>query len=167
MDHLITNDNQVTGVALTAFKASHPGQHSSTSSRYDIIPTRTQHTRLTRQVRSLVLMKSADVLPEVLAESGLSLYTTRLPVTSMILLDLGDNQVEFFQDVNVRKALMKELNRQGMIENLRNSQAILADGPIFPGTSAYYDGITHYTYNPNDPIALSAKQAMLSPLKAV
>jgi peptide/nickel transport system substrate-binding protein len=62
--------------------------------------------------------------------------------------------VKFFQDVNVRKALMLGLNRQSMIDSLRSGQAILADGPIFPGTWAYYDGIEHYSYNPNDAISI-------------
>jgi peptide/nickel transport system substrate-binding protein len=49
---------------------------------------------------------------------------------------------------------MQGLNRQGMIDTLRSGQAILADGPIFPGTWAYYDGIEHYSYNPNHSIDL-------------
>ncbi len=155
MDHLITNDNQVTGVALTAFKdySPKPAFIDQFTLRYYPDSNAAYVAYQAGEIAGLGEV-TADILPEVLAESGLSLYTTRLPVTSMILLNLGDTQVEFFQDVNVRKALMEGLNRQGMIDNLQNGQAILADGPIFPGTWAYYDGITHYTYNPNDAIAL-------------
>ena len=73
---------------------------------------------------------------------------------SMILMNLDNPQVKFFQDVNVRKALMQGLNRQGMIDTLQSGQAILADGPIIPGTWAYYDGIEHYSYNPNQAISV-------------
>jgi len=46
------------------------------------------------------------------------------------------------------------LNRQAMIDTIMGGQAILADGPIFPGTWAYYDGNEHYTYTPNQAIEL-------------
>ena len=62
---------------------------------------------------------TSDILPEVLKEEGLNIYTTRLPVMTMILMNLDNDQVKFFQDVNVRKALMQGLNRQGMIDTLR------------------------------------------------
>ncbi len=90
----------------------------------------------------------------MLKEQGLNLYTTRLPEMSLLYLNLDDPQVTFFQDVNIRKALMQGLNRQAMVDNMLDGQAILADGPIFPGTWAYYDGIDHYTYNPNQAISL-------------
>ncbi len=73
---------------------------------------------------------------------------------SMILMNLDNPDVKFFQDANVRKALIQGLNRQGMIDRLQNGQAILADGPILPGTWAYYDGIEHYTYNINQATSL-------------
>ena len=73
---------------------------------------------------------------------------------TLLYLNLDDPQVSFFQDLNIRKALMQGLNRQAMIDNLLNGQAILADGPIFPGTWAYYDGIEHYVYDQDQAIAL-------------
>jgi peptide/nickel transport system substrate-binding protein len=97
---------------------------------------------------------TADILPDVLKEKNLNIYTTRLPVMTMILLNLGNDEVSFFQDANVRKALMEGLNRQNMIDNLEDGQAILADGPIFPGTWAYYTGIEHYAYDPDQAIGM-------------
>jgi peptide/nickel transport system substrate-binding protein len=73
---------------------------------------------------------------------------------TLIYLNLDDPQVAFFQDVNVRKALIQGLNRQGMINSIKQGQAILANGPIFPDTWAYYDGIEKYSYNPNQSIEL-------------
>jgi peptide/nickel transport system substrate-binding protein len=43
---------------------------------------------------------------------------------------------------------MMGLNRQWMIDRLLESQAIIADGPIFPGSWAYYDGIERIDYDP-------------------
>jgi hypothetical protein len=44
-----------------------------------------------------------------------------------------------------------------MIDNLLQSQAIVADGPIFPGTWAYYDGIEHLNYDKEEAINLIKK----------
>jgi peptide/nickel transport system substrate-binding protein len=154
-DHLITSDGQITGLVLTAFK-----DYYSQGAYIDQIALRYYPNAATAYAAyqageiAGIGNVTADILPKVLTEKGLSLYTTRLPVMTMILLNLDNPQVKFFQDVNVRKALMQGINRQGMIDTLKNGQAILADGPIFPGTWAYYDGIERYSYNPNQAISL-------------
>jgi peptide/nickel transport system substrate-binding protein len=40
------------------------------------------------------------------------------------------------------------LNRQWMIDHLLDSQAIIADGPIFPGSWASYEAIERIGYDP-------------------
>ncbi len=154
-DHLITTDGQITGVVLTAFK-----DYYSSAAFIDQIALRYYPDSITAYAAyqageiSGIGNVTSDILPKVLTEKGLSLYTSRLPMMTMVLLNLDNPEVKFFQDVNVRKALMQGINRQGMIDTLRGGQAILADGPIFPGTWAYYDGIEHYSYNPNQAISL-------------
>lgn len=90
----------------------------------------------------------ATILMDVLKRSDISLYTSREPRLTLIFLNLKNQEVPFFQDVNVRKALLTGLNRQKMIDQVVNGQAIIADGPILPGTWAYYDGIHNVTYDP-------------------
>jgi peptide/nickel transport system substrate-binding protein len=154
-DHMITDGGQITGVVLSAFK-----DYYVKGAYIDQIAIRyypdAQAVYAAYQSGDIAGIGnvSTDILPQVLSEKALNLYTTRLPVMTLIFLNLDDPQVEFFQDVNVRKALIQGLNRQGMIDTLRSGQAILADGPIFPGTWAYYDGIEHYAYNPNQAIDL-------------
>ena len=154
-DHLITTDGQISGVVLSAFKDYYsPGAYiDQIALRYYPDSSAAYAAYLAGEIGGIGNVTS-DILPKVLTEEGLSLYTTRLPEMTMILLNLDNPEVKFFQDVNVRKALMQGINRQGMIDTLRGGQAILADGPIFPGTWAYYDGIEHYSYNPNQAIAL-------------
>ena len=154
-DHLITSEGQISGVVLSAFK-----DYYSQGAYIDKIAF-----RYYQDARAAYAAYKAgdiggmgevapDILAEVLTEEGLNLYTTRLPEMTLLLLNLDSPQVTFFQDVNIRKALMQGLNRQAMINTLLQGQAILADGPIFPGTWAYYDGIEHYSYNPDQAIAL-------------
>lgn len=83
-----------------------------------------------------------EIINDVLVEDKLSLYTAREPKLSIIFLNLDNPEVPFFEDVNIRKALFSGLNRQKMVDRLLNSQAIIAEGPILPGTWAYYDGLT-------------------------
>jgi peptide/nickel transport system substrate-binding protein len=99
-----------------------------------------------------------DILPDALKEPNLRLYTGRLPELSMIFLNLDNPEVPFLSDTTIRQALFLGLNRQWMIDNLLDGQAITADGPVFPNTWAYYDGIEHVEYAPDQAINL-LKQA--------
>lgn len=90
---------------------------------------------------------SSDTLAEVLAEPDLSLYTGRLPELSMVLFNLKNNDKPFLSDAVVRKALYTGLNRQWIIDNILNGQAILADGPIFPDTWAYNESLSRVKFD--------------------
>jgi peptide/nickel transport system substrate-binding protein len=54
---------------------------------------------------------------------------------------LKNQDVSFLQDKVVRKALLAGINRQRIIDRVLRGQAVRADGPILPGTWAYFDGI--------------------------
>ncbi len=91
---------------------------------------------------------SNKVLEKALADPTLSVYTSRLPQLSMIFLNLNNPAIPFLQEPKVRRALMMGLNREAMVANFLGGQAIVADGPILPGSWAYYDGIEHIEYDP-------------------
>jgi len=57
-----------------------------------------------------------------------------MPRLTMIFLNLGDKSLPFFQDKNVRNALMLGLNRQWMVDKLLQGQGIVANSAILPGT---------------------------------
>jgi peptide/nickel transport system substrate-binding protein len=90
-----------------------------------------------------------DILPDVLSQNNLSLYSARLPQISMVLLNLNDPSVKFFQDTKIRKALLLGINRQQLIDQVFYGQAIKADGVIFPGTWAYLDSAPTFSYDPD------------------
>ena len=89
-----------------------------------------------------------DVLPKVLNDNNLALYSSRLPKISMVLLNLNDSSVKFFQDQLVRQALYDAINRQLIINQAYDGQAIMATGVVFPGTWAYLDSQTTVQYDP-------------------
>lgn len=91
---------------------------------------------------------------QVLAAPEMNMYSGRLPQLTQIYLNLDDSELPFFQDSSVRRALLMGINRQWMIDNLLDSQSLIADGPIFPGSWAYYEEIERIPYDPNGALAI-------------
>ena len=89
-----------------------------------------------------------DILTQALAEPTLNLFTGRLPELSLVLFNLNNAEVPFLQDAKLRRALLIGLNRQQIVDKVLAGQAIVADGPIFPGTWAYDEKIEHLVYDP-------------------
>jgi peptide/nickel transport system substrate-binding protein len=91
-----------------------------------------------------------DILPDALAEPNLAIFTARKPELAMVLFNLKSQDAAFFEDVKVRRALLLGLNRQGMVDRLLQSQAVVADGPILPDTWAYYTGLKRVNFDPDE-----------------
>jgi peptide/nickel transport system substrate-binding protein len=88
-----------------------------------------------------------EMLGSALTNQELSIYTGRLPQISMVLFNLNDQALPFFQDASIRKALLLGLNRQQMVNKLFNGQAIVANSVIFPDSWAYLDTLSTVEYN--------------------
>ena len=153
-DHLTVENGQITGVVLTV-SDDYYGQKPFVQQivfRY-----------YTDAGAALVAFHAGDVLgvsqipPNLVASTcddpTLSCYSSRLPQLTMVLFNLGDNDVSFFQDKNVRRALMAGLNRQWMVDNLLQGQAVVADSPILPQTWAYYDGVEHIGFDSDSAVS--------------
>jgi peptide/nickel transport system substrate-binding protein len=104
------------------------------------------------QVQGISFVDAAT-LPAVLNESQLAIYSAREPELTMVLFNLNNEQVSFFQDPIVRKAFLTGLNRQKIIDRILAGQAIIADGPILPGTWAYYEGLTSIAFHSENAIS--------------
>jgi len=149
-DHLMIENGKIAGVVLTASKTYYGQVPFIDQVVFRYYPN--SQAALTAYQAGEVLGISEitqDVLPSALAETNLALYSSRLPRLTMIFLNLGDKTLPFFQDKNVRNALMLGLNRQWMVDNLVGGQGIVANSPILPGTWAYYDGVTQIDFDPD------------------
>jgi len=143
-DRMIVENNQVTGLVLNA-NVDYYGKVPFIEQlifRYYPDSAAALQAYQSGQVQGISHI-STDVLPAALAEPNLAIYSGRMPQLAVILFNLKNNEVSFFQDVNLRRALYMSINRQYIADRVFGGQAILADGPIFPGTWAYYDSIPH------------------------
>ena len=94
------------------------------------------------------------LLPSVLKENNLNLYSSRKPRLNLVFLNQELPSLPFFEEASVRRALLSGINRRWIVDRILGGQAILADGPIFPENWAYYDGIEQIQYDPDASIAL-------------
>ena len=163
-DHLIVDDGQITGVVLTISPNYYGTDPFIEQVVFRYYPTSAEAMDAYKQGDVLSVSQiTSDVLSGALEEPNLSVYTSRLPQMSMVLLNLNSSEVAFLQDAKVRRALMLALNRPYMINSFLQGQAILADGPILPGSWAYYDGTEHFDYNPDEAINLLKGQGYVIP----
>jgi peptide/nickel transport system substrate-binding protein len=152
-DHLTVENGQITGIVLTV-----------SDKYYGQVPFVAQIVFRYYPSADLALAayKAGEVLgisqiPSSLfasacSDPNLACYSSRMPRLSMVLFNLGNNDVPFFQDKNVRLALMAGLNRQWMVDNLLQGQGIVANSPLLPLTWAYYDGVQQIAFDPTSAV---------------
>ncbi len=163
-DRLIVENGQIKGVVL-ALNDDYYGQKPYIPQvvfRYYPDPKSSLDAYQQGEVLAVSQLTS-DVLPQALEEPGLSVYTSSLPQMSIILLNLKNDAVPYFQNANIRRALMMGLNRDYIISTILKGQGIVADGPILPGSWAHYDGIEHIGYDPDAAISMLKAEGYVIP----
>ena len=84
---------------------------------------------------------SLSTLNQVLSNQDISVYSAIEPEFSILLFNLSNSDVEFFQDANIRKAMLEALDRRGIIDKVLGGQGVIADVPVLPNNWAHYSGI--------------------------
>ena len=163
-DHLIVDNGQIRGVVLTVsdtYYGSMPFIEQVVFRYYE-----SSADAMDAYQQGDVLSASqitADVLSTALEEPSLSVYTSRLPQISFVLFNLNNAEVPFLQDAKVRRALMLAINRPYLINTFLQGQAIIADGPILPGSWAYHDGLERIEYDPQGAVNLLKGEGYVIP----
>lgn len=163
-DRLIVEQGQIAGVVLvinTAFYGSAPFIEQVVFRYY---PTSAEALDAYEQGDVLAVSRiTTDGLSSALEEPNLSVYTSPLPQMSFVFFNLKNPEVAFLQDAKVRRALMLGLNRQYLINNFMQGQAIVSNGPILPSSWAYFDGTERFEYNPEEAISILKAQGYVIP----
>lgn len=159
LESVDAQDGQVLGVTLRAFTEYYGAVPFLEKVIFRYYPD--EAAALAAYQRGEVLGVSQitqNMLPEALRLADLNLFTSRLPRLTLIYLNLDDPAAPFFQDATVRRALLTGLNRRWIVDRLLGGQGIIAHGPIFSDSWAYYDGIERIEFDADRAIAL-LKQA--------
>lgn len=154
-DRLLAENDRITGVSLSAFEDYYGDPAFIEQFTFLYYPD--AESALTAYQAGEVLGISQitnDILSAALKESDLNMHSGQVPLLSIIFMNLDDPELPFFQDVNIRRALLMGIDRQRIVNELNNGQATIAHGPIFPGSWAYYDGIEKIDYDPENAIQL-------------
>jgi peptide/nickel transport system substrate-binding protein len=106
---------------------------------------------------------SPELLPDALKDDKLDLYTARTPRLNLIYLNLDNPEVAFFQDHEVRLALLMGINRRWIVDRLLDGQGIVANSPIFPENWAAYQGTGEIEFDPQAAVALLKKNGYTFP----
>ena len=147
-DHLTVENGQITGVVLTASKTYFGQVPFIDQVVFRYFPNADAALAAFNQGEVLGISQiPAGNLAATCSNPNLSCYSSRMPRLSMVLFNLGNNDVSFFQDKNIRRALMAGLNRQWMVDYILQGQAVVADSPLLPQTWAYYDGVEHIGFD--------------------
>ena len=148
---LLVENDQIVGVVLDAFDAYFLGRPFLDEFIFRYYPSSQDALAAYRRGEVEGIGDVHDsILQEVLVEPGLSVHTTREPMLTIVYLNLGNPQVSFLQDPQFRRALMASINRSVMITQVFQGQAIPANGPILPGTWAYYNDLEKIDFNPTE-----------------
>ncbi len=154
-ERLLVENGHVTGVQLHSSENYYGKKALIDQVIFKYFPDASSAYEAYRQGQVMAISQiTPDILGKALADPTLNVYTGRLPELSMILFNLNDPEVPFFQDAKLRLALLTGLNRQQIIAKTLSGQAIIADGPLFPGTWAYYQNPNPVVYDPTSAIGL-------------
>ena len=163
-DHLLVDGGRITGVVLTLNDAFYGRKPFIPQVVFRYYADSSAALGAYRQGEVLgVSQLTNDILPEALALQNLSVYTASLPQMSIVLLNLNNAEVPFLQDAKVRRALLVGMNRSYIVSTFLQGQAIVADGPVFAGSWARYDGVEHLEYDPDAAVALLKSEGYVIP----
>ncbi len=163
-DHLLLEEGEIKGVSLKAFEEYYKGRPylDEIVFRYYASPSEALQAYKEGQVLGLSEV-TLEVLDQALALPDLNFYTARRPHLTLIYLNLEHPEAPFFAEKEVRRALLMALNRPRLIQKHFKGQAIVAHGPIFPDSWAYYDKAPQVPYDPDQALRLLKKAGYLLP----
>ncbi|MDP1716386.1 MAG: peptide ABC transporter substrate-binding protein [Anaerolineales bacterium] len=163
-DRLLTSGGQITGVVLVANADYYIQTPFIEQVVFRFYPNSAAGFDAYKQGEVLGISQlTNDTLEPALRETTLSVYTSRLPQMGLVFLNLNDPSVPFLQSEKVRRALLFGVNRNVIVSHILNGQAIVADGPILPGSWAYYEDIEQFDYDPDAATSLLIEEGYVIP----
>jgi peptide/nickel transport system substrate-binding protein len=142
-------DGQITGVRLLAFKqyygegpfleriefAFFEGQDEALQAYYS------------GEIQGIGDVGSS-IIDAVLLEPNLNLFSAPVPELTMVFLNNQHPEKDYFGEKEFRKALMMAINREWIINETLDGQAVIAVGPILPDSWSYSTALAPIPFDP-------------------
>ncbi len=87
-------------------------------------------------------------LPRVQSFADANLFFSPMPGFAILLPNLRNPNVPFFQERDVRRALLYALDRETLVREYLHGMGIVAHSPFMPHSWAYDQRVSHYPYDP-------------------
>ena len=147
-DSFQMENEEISGVALSAFDDYYEHQPYIEEVFFQYYPDSPSAFAAYKEGEVMGISEiTADVLDSALTETDLNLFTGRRSRLNLVFLNLDIPTLPFFQDPVVRRALLMGINRRWIVDRILGGQAIIAHGPVFPESWAYYEGIEQLNYD--------------------
>jgi peptide/nickel transport system substrate-binding protein len=152
-ERLITEEGAIQGVLVSVFEDYHGSNPYIEQITFTYFPDHAMAMNAYQNGEVMGINQlDPETLKEALREPELNLYTGRLPDLALVLLNLDEPSLPFFEDSDVREALLMGINRQKIINEILSGQGVIAHGPILPDTWAYYEEIKQFPFDPDQAI---------------
>jgi peptide/nickel transport system substrate-binding protein len=158
-DYFIVENDVITGVVLAAFEDYYNERAFIDQIVFRYYPDGASAFQAYRDdmVQGIGSVPD-DILADVMTEDDLDLYTVRKPEMGIIFLNLNNQGTPFFQEPEIRLALLEAINRRWLIDRYLSGQGFIANGVILPNTWAYYDGLEEIGFD-TEAAKLALKEA--------
>ena len=100
------------------------------------------------------LASNPDIFDAAKDDINMQMYTEILPVLNLAVFNLDNSDVLFFQDSEIREALLMAVNREWIVNQILGNRAIVADSPIFPDVWAYVSDMLDHEYDPEGAVKM-------------
>jgi peptide/nickel transport system substrate-binding protein len=151
VESLIVDGDTIKGVTLVPFSGYYGSKPHL--DKIDFLYYPTQDAAFAA-LQSGAVMGLGGLTPEelnsVLKGPSWNVYTAQLPQSSLVLLNLHNDDVPFFQDRGIRQALLLAIDRQRIIDSVLSGQAIQAVGPILRGSWAADPSLQPVPFDPEE-----------------
>jgi peptide/nickel transport system substrate-binding protein len=94
------------------------------------------------------------MLPALSELPSLQLYSAQLAGYGLVYVNQQRESLPFFQDKEVRQALLYALDRQQLIGEALGGHGLMADSPVLPTMWAHDPSVRHYGHDPERAIGL-------------